>query len=56
MRINEEQRRVLDSLKVERISDDDTNVNIRLIDLFENCRVNQKDCALRNKASQYYEA
>ncbi len=56
MRINEEQRRVLDSLKVERISDDDTNVNIRLIDLFENCRVNQKDCALRNKASQDDEA
>lgn len=56
MRISEEQKRVLDSLKVERISDDDSNVNIRLIGLFENRRVEQKDCALRNKASQDDEA
>lgn len=50
MRINEDQKRVLDSLIVERISNDPNN--IRLIGSFDNHRIEEKSCALRNEASQ----
>lgn len=55
MRINEDQKGVLDSLTIERISANPDS-NIRLINSFENYRVNEKKCALRNKASQDDEA